>query len=63
MDTEIILRKEAIAKRLKTYFTGKPCKHGHIAKRFTLSGTCYECIHNNVKNEREIVKKLFAEIE
>jgi hypothetical protein len=25
------------------YFTGKPCSKGHIAKRRTTSGTCYEC--------------------
>lgn len=25
------------------YFTGKPCKHGHIAQRFTGNATCVEC--------------------
>ena len=25
------------------YFTGKACKHGHVAKRFACSGVCYEC--------------------
>lgn len=25
------------------YFTGKPCKHGHISKRQTVNGACYEC--------------------
>jgi hypothetical protein len=27
------------------YFTGKPCKHGHVAYRYTQSGTCSECIN------------------
>ncbi|MGG7534650.1 HNH endonuclease [Rhizobium sp. 12,4] len=27
----------------KSYFTGKPCKSGHVALRFTLSGHCSEC--------------------
>lgn len=27
----------------KRYFTGKPCKYGHIADRNTKNGTCYEC--------------------
>lgn len=26
------------------YFTGKPCKHGHISKRYTCKGTCVECV-------------------
>jgi hypothetical protein len=25
------------------YFTGKPCKHGHISERYTASGACVEC--------------------
>lgn len=28
----------------KYYFTGRPCKHGHIAKRATVSGSCYDCL-------------------
>lgn len=26
-----------------TYFTGKPCKNGHLSKRFTCDGKCVEC--------------------
>jgi uracil-DNA glycosylase len=26
------------------YFTGKPCKHGHIAERRADNGTCVECL-------------------
>lgn len=25
------------------YFTGKPCKHGHVAERFVSCGICVEC--------------------
>lgn len=25
------------------YDTGKPCKHGHLSKRFTHNGNCYQC--------------------
>jgi len=35
---------------LKHYFTGKPCKHGHVAKRKTVNGTCFAC-------ERVLVEK------
>jgi len=35
-------RAEAKATGAKHYFTGKPCKHGHIALRET-KGACVEC--------------------
>lgn len=36
------------------YFTGIPCKHGHIAERQTVNSTCMECarIKCNVKNAK-----------
>ncbi len=40
---EIISRKDAKSLGLTHYFTNKPCKHGHISKRFTLSGACCVC--------------------
>ena len=40
---EVISRKEAKARGLKRYFTGKPCKHGHVSERYTGSGACVEC--------------------
>ena len=39
----VISRKEAIEKGLKFYFTGIPCKHGHLAKRKTTSHSCVIC--------------------
>jgi hypothetical protein len=30
---KIIARKEALAKGLKGFFTGKPCKRGHMVER------------------------------
>jgi hypothetical protein len=35
-------RKEAKAKGASHYFTGEPCKHGHVALRL-VKGTCVEC--------------------
>lgn len=40
----MITRKQAKSQGLKTYFTGKPCKHGHIAARSTVCGGCRECM-------------------
>ena len=36
-------RKEAQELGAKYYFTGEPCKHGHIAPRKT-KGSCVECL-------------------
>jgi hypothetical protein len=36
-------RKEAQTIGAKYYFTGEPCKHGHIAPRKT-KGSCVECL-------------------
>ncbi len=40
---QIISRKDAKAQGLKYYFTGKPCKRGHIDKRFVSSFWCMTC--------------------
>lgn len=39
----LVSYKEAIALGLKTYFTGRPCKRGHIALRGTSDCKCREC--------------------
>lgn len=39
----IIGRKEALNAGLPHYFTGKPCKSGHVAPRYARNGTCHEC--------------------
>lgn len=44
---QILSRSEAKEKQQATYFTGQPCKHGHVAKRYTQSGTCSECINGD----------------
>ena len=40
---KIISRAEAKKIKSKTYFTGKPCKNGHIAERSTGKGACLKC--------------------
>jgi hypothetical protein len=34
--------RQAIALGLKRYFTGEPCKRGHIAERNVRSGLCFK---------------------
>lgn len=37
------VRDRAYQDGSKYYFTGKHCKHGHIAWRYEPSGECLEC--------------------
>jgi hypothetical protein len=40
---EIISRADALAQGLKRYYTGEPCRHGHIAEHY-VGRACTECI-------------------
>lgn len=40
---KIVSRQQAIEQKLTRYFTGKPCKHGHIAEKLLSNRTCIEC--------------------
>ena len=46
---QIITRQEAKAQGLKSYFTGEPCLHGHIAER---SCTSKHCLCRECRDER-----------
>jgi len=39
----LVSRKEAIRLGLKSYYTGVPCKSGHLGLRITGSAVCREC--------------------
>lgn len=41
---QIISRQQAIDQNLPRYFTGEPCKHGHVAERRLSNRTCCECL-------------------
>lgn len=36
-------RQKALLSGLPQYFTGKPCKFGHVSERATRTGNCIEC--------------------
>jgi hypothetical protein len=46
---------------LKHYFTGKPCKHGHIAERVARSGRCLECERERTRKRRAADPEEFRE--
>lgn len=47
---KIISRDEAISQGLKYYFTGKPCKRGHVASILVSTGQCCECNSERAKD-------------
>lgn len=50
---EIVSRRQAIALGLKHYFTGEPCKRGHVCERKTDCGGCVECKRLQVAANKE----------
>ncbi|PPD55499.1 MAG: hypothetical protein CTY12_00555 [Methylotenera sp.] len=51
---EIITRSQAKSQGLTRYFTGVPCKHGHISEKLVSSATCLECIKlDSAKRRKE----------
>ena len=43
MADAIISRREAYTQGLKYYFSGEPCKRGHVVERLTRNGLCSVC--------------------
>ena len=50
---KIITRSEAIQQGLKHYFTGKPCKRGHVTTRKVSDKACRDCCRINQQNRRK----------
>lgn len=48
-------RFEAKALGKTRYFTGKPCKRGHISERVTCDGKCIECAATDPVRKRSLV--------
>lgn len=40
---EIVDRATAKSRGLLRYYTGVPCKHGHVSERYTSAANCIEC--------------------
>ena len=46
---QVITKAEAIKAGMQYYFTGRPCKHGHLGKRNVKYGVCLECARVTAK--------------
>jgi hypothetical protein len=42
-------RSQAKAQGLKRYFTGEPCRNGHVVERYVSNGACVECLREGVE--------------
>ena len=40
---KVITREAAMAAGLKRFFTGEPCKHGHVDERYVNYSGCVAC--------------------
>lgn len=47
-----ISKKLALEHSLKKYFTGKPCKRGHISQRYTRNSVCIDCDNFREKDRK-----------
>ena len=47
MENELISHEEALSKGLTHFFTGRPCRNQHIARRYVNGGACVECINGD----------------
>lgn len=58
MNDERTIRTRAEAREmgLKRYFTGKPCKHGHVCERYTSDMRCLDCNRKNARNSRRAAR-------
>ena len=55
---KIITRQQAQTLGLTRYFTGQPCKHGHVAERRTDTGNCIACqrLRSRTTESREYMR-------
>lgn len=57
---EVVTLDRARSIGARHYFTGKPCRRGHVALRFTSSATCMECdrlrYHTDIERQRKRIK-------
>ena len=57
---DIINRKKAAELRQKTYFTGRQCKWGHVARRYVVNGACKTCVRHQATLNRKKPKKSYG---
>lgn len=54
---EVIERHDAARKKLRKYFTGKPCRKGHVGERYTTNGGCVKCSLKHAEEVRQEIRE------
>lgn len=49
----VISQNEALERRLTRYFTGVPCKNGHLSERTVFGGNCLACMRLRANRDNE----------
>lgn len=47
----IISREDAFAQGLRRFYSGEPCKGGHVTERYVSNGACLDCQNWNAKRK------------
>jgi len=50
---KLITARQAFDKGLTRYFTGKPCKNGHVVERMISNGSCVDCLNEKSVERRK----------
>lgn len=58
---EVVTLESAISQGLKKYFTGEPCKNGHIAERRVCDRSCHSCRAQKSNENKERSRKWYIE--
>jgi hypothetical protein len=58
---EIVTRKEAVASNIAFYYTGKPCKYGHYAKKRVSNNACTLCEREKNKGKSDYKHQHYIE--
>jgi len=53
-----VLWTEACRTGERHYFTGRPCKNGHISKRYTNGRACVDCVSANTAKRNKGIKQM-----
>jgi hypothetical protein len=46
-----------------SYFTGAPCKRGHVSPRYTLTCNCIQCMSERIASDRQAFRDAKASIQ
>ena len=55
-------KDEAVAAGEKYFFTGKPCKHGHVVERYVGNGGCVQCLRPKSPTQLAVIPEPRGEI-